>query len=135
MDRAADFESARGGSTPPGAILTRESIAIWLGCASQMCRACHDCTPRATPGAAPWSAAELSQGDPGGVSRVPPMRSGGVVCRKMHCDAGTESRHVDLSLDGRRLRDSNAAQDPQRVGEDHPYVVGSPVAWPGKARL
>jgi hypothetical protein len=47
----AYFESACGGSTPPGAITARMAARNPHGCMGQVCRPCRKCSWRAYPGA------------------------------------------------------------------------------------
>jgi hypothetical protein len=56
-DRAADFESACGGSTPPGAITGRMATRKPHRCVGHVCQTCTECAPRAYPGAYPELAA------------------------------------------------------------------------------
>jgi hypothetical protein len=51
VDRAADFESACGGSIPPGAISSRLATANPHGYAGQVCQRCRECAYGAYPGA------------------------------------------------------------------------------------
>ncbi len=50
-DRAAAFEAACGGSTPPGAVITLLAMRKPHGCVGQTCRRCRKCSRRAYPGA------------------------------------------------------------------------------------